>query len=275
MGRYRVIAAVMLLLSMGDGLRAADCGLVNGGFEADEAVGGILSKSPTGWDVNLPAGKFSGWIESSWPTEGGYNLLLTANWLMTFSGGEMGTVSQELSLAGVSEIIFDLKLRTSESAAAWDPNICTAVVLIDDDVVWESNFARADIQGEYPDQVCVIDTRYKDGQPHRLAFGLRVNTGGMFFEIYESYWDAIECVSDSGPDGGVFLPADFDADGLVDARDLMMMAATWLAEVPADSMLDLGTGATEDPNGVLGIVNFIDLAVFGRNWRGSSLVQEE
>jgi hypothetical protein len=273
MGRYRVIAVVMLLLSMGDGLRAADCGLVNGGFEVDEAIDGIRSRSPTGWDANLPAGEFGGWVESSWPTEGAYNLMLSANWFMTFSGGEMGTVSQELSLAGVSAVVFDLKLRTSGRVVGWDPNICTAVVLIDDDVVWESNFARADIQGEYPGQVCLVDEKYKDGQPHRLALGLRINTGGMFFEIYESYWDAVECVSDPG--GGVLLPGDFDADGLIDACDLMLMAGMWAVDVPADSPLNLGTGTTEDPNGVVGRINFFDLAVLANNWRGSSLVQEE
>ncbi len=262
------IAAIVVLLSAGTGLRAADCGLVNGSFEADGFISDIRVKDPNGWDANMPAAKFPGYITNTWPTDGNYNLKLTASWFVTFVAGDEATVSQEVLLDPIDEIMFDLKLETQQSTP-WDPNVCTAVALIDDDVVWESDFAQPDIRGEYPDQTFAIDDRYRDGRPHRLALGLRMNTGGMFYEQYISHWDAVECTllsDDGGP-----LPGDFNADGFVAADDLMLMTAMWLFDVAADDEYNLSGVDDMDPNG---IVNFYDFAVFSDNWRSGLILEE-
>ena len=262
------IAAIVVLLSAGHDLGAEECGLVNGSFEADGFISDIRVKDPNGWDVNVPAGKFPGYITDTWPTDGDYNLKLVASWFVTFVAGEEATVSQEVLLDAVDEIIFDLKLETQPSTL-WDPNVCTAVALIDDDVVWESDFGQPDIRGEYPDQAFAIDDQYRDGQFHRLALGLRMNAGGMFYEQYISHWDAVECTlrsDDAGP-----LPGDFNADGFVQADDLMLMTAMWLFDVPADDEYNLSGVDDVDSNG---IVNFYDFAVFGNNWRSGLTLEE-
>ncbi len=262
------IAAIVVLLSAGHGLRAADCGLVDGSFEADGLIGDINMRDPNGWDANVPAGKFLGYVTNTWPTDGDHNLKLVASWFVTFVAGEEATVSQEVLLDPVDQIMFDLKLSTQQSTA-WDPNICTAVVLIDDDVVWESDSAQPDIRGEYPDQAFTIADQYRDGQLHRLALGLRMNTGGMFFEQYISHWDAVECTLRSDDEGP--LSGDFNADGFVEADDLMLMTAMWLLDVPADSEYNLSGLDDVDADG---IVNLYDFAVFSDNWRSGRTLEE-
>lgn len=262
------IAAIVVLLSGAYGLRAEECGLGNGSFEADGFIGDLNAKDPNGWDASVPAGKFMGYTTNTWPTDGDYNLKLTASWFVVFVAGEEATVSQEVLLDPVDQILFDLKLATQQSTP-WDPNVCTAVVLIDGDVVWESDFGRADIRGEYPDQVFAIDNKYRDGQLHRLSLGLRMNTGGMFFEQYISHWDAVECTLRSDDGGPLF--GDFNADGFVTADDLMLMSAMWLFDVPADSEYNLSGVDDVDSDG---IVNFYDFAVFGDNWRSGPALEE-
>ena len=267
MGRLRV-TVIVVLLAVGNSLGAADGGLVNGSFEDDGLIGNINNTDPNGWDVDVPPSKFIGYVTSTWPTDGAYNLKLTASWFVTFLAGDMATVSQEVLFDNVNRVTFDVRLATQESTA-WDPGICTAVVLIDDDVVWESDFASFDIRGEYLDRSCVIDDQYRDGQPHRLALGLKMNTGGMFFEQYISEWDAIEC--SLSPDDGEPLAGDFDADDFVGVEDLMMMATLWLVDIPSDSPYNLSGYDDVEADG---IVNFYDLAVFGDNWR-TGTIQEE
>jgi hypothetical protein len=257
----RMVLAVMLMLATGDYVRAADGCLVNGSFEADGVIDNVRVRPPSGWDVNLPPGMFTGQVVSREPTDGLYGLKLSANWLVMFWADETATVSQEVSLNSVEAIVFDLKLETT-GRLGWDPNLCTAVVLIDGEVVWDSNFAPLDIRGDYPDQVCQVDDKYRDGRTHRLAFGLRMHTGGMLYEMYDSYWDGIECRL-----GAVeFLPADFNRDGLVDTGDLMLLADMWLREVPLNSPFNLFAGPDEDGKDT-STVNFFDLAAFGDSWR--------
>ncbi len=263
----RITAAVTLLLSAEQCLIAAD-GFVNGSFENNGSIGDLRVKAPDAWDVNVPAGKFSGRVVSGWHTDGQYSLSLRANWFVTYAGGEMATVSQMLVLDDVGRIGFDLKLKTLNNSA-WSPGVCTAMVLIDDDAVWQSNFAQADIQGEYPDQTCKVDGRFRDGQSHRVSLGLKMHVAGMQFETYECYWDGMELLAPAG-DGEEPLAGDFNHDGYVDAGDLAMMAATWAAEVPPQSEYNL---SAIDDGDLGGIVNFFDLAVLGGNWLSGS-VQE-
>ncbi len=262
------IAAIVVLLSAYTGLRAAECGLVNGSFEADGLIGDIRVKDPNGWDASVPAGRFSGYVSNTWPTDGSHNLKLVASWFVTFVAGDEATVSQEVLLDPIGQITFDLKLETQPSTP-WDPNVCTAVALIDDDVVWESDFGQPDIRGEYPDQAFTVDAQYRDGQPHRLSLGLRMNTGGMFYEQYIGQWDAVECTLRSDDEGP--LPGDFNADGFVTADDLMLMTAMWLIDVPAGDEYNLSGVDDVDADGM---VNFYDFTVFSDNWRSGLMLEE-
>jgi len=267
MGSFRIALVVTLMFATGSHVRA-DCAVVNGSFESHGLVDNIYVRGLDGWDVQLPEGMFSGRIVTAWSTDGPHSLMLSANWLVTFAGGELGTVSQVILLNDVDRIVFDLKLETSGSG--WDPAACTAVVLVDNDVVWESNFDRADIRGEYRDQAYVVDDKYRDGQLHRLAFGLRVNAGGMFWTTYTGYWDSIRCAS-RACSGGPWT-GDFNRDCVVDVDDLMMMAGQWLTEVPLDSPYNLSTTVDENSRGA-GTVNFLDWAAFSSNWLAGGVVQ--
>jgi len=261
-----------LLLSAVGVTEAGVCGIVNGSFEDDGYVRDIVATEPNGWTVNVPSSKFVGYVYQDWPTEGTYNLTIYSQRAI-FQVGDMATVSQDMELSDADQIVFDLKLASDWSP--WDPSLCSAVVLIDGDVVWNSDLLDLDTEGGYRDQVCPIAGKYRTAGLHKVSLGLRINETAALWERYYTHWDAIEIKCRLPCGGGALLPGDVNNDCLVDARDLMMMAATWLADVPAGSTLNLGAGDQEDPNGVVGIVNFFDLAVFGEYWLGSSLVQEE
>lgn len=264
------LVPIALLLSTAGLAEAGVGGIVNGSFEDDGYVRDIVATEPNGWSVNVPSSKFVGYVYRDWPTDGTYNLTIYSQ-RKTFNAGEMATVAQDLALSAVDQIVFDLKIATDWSP--WDPNVCSAVVLIDGDVVWDSDHLDLSAGGEYLDQICPIAAKYRTPGLHKVSFGLRINATAALWERYYTHWDAIECRSSCG--GGGRLPGDFNSDCLVDARDLMLMAGMWAAEVPADSPLNLGTGPAEDPNGVVGRINFFDLAVLAESWRGGSLVQNE
>ena len=262
MGRLRIALVVTFMLTTGNNLGVADCRVVNGSFESFGLLDSISLAQLEAWDVAVPEPAFSGRIETSWPTEGGHNLMLAANWFMTFVSGDLATVSQEMLLDDVEKIVFDLKLATL-NGSAWDPGVCTAVVLIDNDMVWQPDLARADIRGDYRDQALTVDGKYRDGQLHRLTLGLRMNTDGTFWETYRSYWDALECVARTCSVEP--LPSDFNRDCFVNVDDLMLMAGQWLTEVPLDSPYNLCTTVAESAQGTA-TINGFDFAVLGNAW---------
>jgi hypothetical protein len=269
MGRDEVVSAVVVVLLAVSCVGAADCGLINAGFEDDAQINNISVLDPTGWDANLPAGKFQGYVSSDWATGGHYSLTLYSDWFVIFVPGDMAIVSQEMMLDDVDTISFDLKLNT-RGYTPWDPNICSAVVVVDHDVVWTSGFGQADIRGEYLDQTYAVDAKYRDGRPHRLGVGLQMHVAGMLFERYASSWDSLECVpltSAAQP-----VPGDFNGDGFIDLSDLVLLGARWLDPVGLADPYNL-SGIDDDEFG--GVVNFYDFAVLGVNWRASPVEQGE
>ena len=147
---------MMVVLAMAS---AAEGTIVNGSFEDDGLIEDIGVEDPNGWDVNLPdPAKFGGYVDYEWATDGTYNLTLYSDYNGNFQPNDIVTVSQPVDLAEANEIVFDLKLE-SYFNVAWDPNKITAVLLIDNDVVWESNSVGADVRDEYPGQVCNYDSR--------------------------------------------------------------------------------------------------------------------
>lgn len=258
--KVMVIGVMMVVLLAASQVHAEDCRIVNGSFEDDGRITDFIVKEPNGWDVNLPAGKFAGYVYRDWVTHGIYNLTLYSN-RANFASGDIATVSQQVNLAAVNEVTFDLKLATDGSI--WNPNRCTAVVLIDGDAVWESNSVGLDVRGEYLDQAYTVDEKYKDGLPHILSLGMRVNVAEKLWERYYTYWDSIGCTLYCG--GGALLTGDFNRDCFVDANDLGIIAQLWLEEVKPDEKCNLFHG---DDFAGTGVIDFRDFAVFADRWAG-------
>jgi len=268
---WKETGMVLVMLLAAGWTKADVCEIVNGSFEDDGLITDIAIQEPNGWLVSMPSGKFTGKTDASWSTDGSFSLFIFSQWFKPFSAGDMATVSQQVYLADVNEITFDLKLDTY-SGLEWDPNDVTAVVLIDDDVVWEPNNTDLDIKGVYPDQAYVVEDRYRDENLHKLSLGLRVNVDAEigFFDFYRVWWDSIECTSFCG--GGGLLAGDFNHDCYINAHDLDLTADVWLAETPSYNRHNLFHG---DDLAGYGTINFFDLAVFANNWLRSSYEEDQ
>jgi len=264
MKKVAVIGVTMVVLLAGNLVQAGVCEIVNGSFEDDDSINDITVQEPNGWDVSVPANKFQGYVSyKHWQTDGNYSLTLHSEWFNTFDVNDMAMVSQDVYLADVNQITFDVKLETY-SHIEWDPSKCTAVLLIDDDVVWESSSEGADVRGEYVGQTYTVEDKYKDEGPHKLSLGLRVNVAEMLWERYVTHWDLVECTLYC--EGGGFLAGDFNHDCYVDMSDLKLVADVWLNEIEPDGIYNLFRG--DDLTGY-GTINFSDFAIYAEDWDGN------
>ena len=265
------IGATMLMLFAAGWAQAGVCEIINGSFEDDGPIGDIIAQEPNGWDVNMPSDKFTGKTDASWSTDGNFSLLFSSQWFTAFAAGEAAVVSQDVFLDDVNEITFDLKLDTY-TGLGWDPNNATAVVIIDDEIVWEPNSTSTDIRGVYTGQSYAVEDKYRDEKPHKLSFGLRINidTEEGFFEFYRVRWDSINCVIYC--DGGGFLAGDFNRDCHVDVNDLQQVLDVWLLEVESNDEHNL---FRDDDLAGLGTINFFDLAILADNWLLSSYIEQQ
>jgi len=271
MRNLTAIGAIIVVLFAAGWANADICELVNGSFEDDGSIDDIIVQEPNGWDVNIPSGKFTADTDASWSTDGRFSLAMSSKWYTAFDANDAAIVSQNVFMDDVNEITFDLKLDTYPGLA-WDPNKATAVVMIDDDMVWEPNSASSDIMGEYIGQSYAVEDKYRDGNPHKLSFGLRINidTSAGFTEFYRVWWDSIECVIYC--DGGGLLAGDFNRDCHVDANDLQQATDVWLLEVESDDKYNLFRD--DDLEGI-GTINFFDLAILADNWLQSSYQEQQ
>jgi len=168
MKRIMAIGVTMVMLSAGNPTRSEDCGIVNPSFEeGDEFPIYLATDASIGWSVDLLDGKFDGYVYTAWATDGFYNLSLHLKNRKQYYAGDTAMISQAepIDMSGITRITFDVKLDTA--SGGWDPNVCSAVVLIDDDVVWESNSVGSDVRGEYPGSF-VVDHEYRTGRLHTL-----------------------------------------------------------------------------------------------------------
>ncbi len=268
--KQAVVGVAIVMLLAANQVRAEECGIVNGSFEDDTWITDITveGEEPNGWDVNVPAGKFGGYVKQDWPTDGAFNLTLYSQQWKTFDVNDMTTVSQQVNLTGIDEVIFDVNLVTYPEIRLWDPDKCTAVVLIDGSVVWESNSVGTDVRGEYFDQAYTVEGKYKDSQPHLLSFGIRVDVAEKLNTSYITHWDYIECAVYCG--GGGLLAGDFNRDCFVDANDLKSLAEVWLGTVEPNDKYNLFHG---DDSPDYGTINFLDFAIFADTWLGSSYIE--
>ena len=267
MKKAAFIAAVIVMMLLTNKTKAGVSEIVNGSFEDDGLIYDITVEEPNGWDVNAPADKFGGWVYNDWVTDGSYNLTLYSNAYKTFEVNDIAAVSQEVCLADVNEILFDLRLDTQSASKPWDPNKRTAVLMIDEEVVWESNDVGDDVRGEYPNQFVNIDI--DDLGLHKLSLGLRADVNEVTTNIkYYTDWDFIRF--DFHCRGFGFLAGDFSRDCYVDMDDLEMLAEVWLSEIDPrgdpNGKYNLYRGDEAAPYGV---INFLDFAVFADSWDGN------
>ena len=255
-----VLAVVMIMMLSANKIRAGVSVVENGSFEEDgTAIADITAEIPHGWDdVNMPSGWFGGSVYADWATHGDYYLNLYTYAYGTFAADETITISQQVYLADVNQIIFDVKLDTTYGDP-WDPAKRTAVMLIDGTVVWESNSVGADVGGDYFDQTVDVNGIY-DASPHTLTLGLRANMSETSYVDYRTQWDFVRF--DTYCEGFGFLQGDINLDCYVDWLDLEMLAGQWLVESPAEKY-DL----FQDANN---IVNFNDFAVLADSWMANS-----
>jgi hypothetical protein len=238
---------VVLLLAVNH-VHAQSCQIINGSFEDDGYIPDIKVKEPNGWDVNIPTGKFKGFVDNDWSTDPNYSLTLHTQTWKTFSIGDMATVSQEVDLTDTNEIFFDLKLES------WNANKVSAVMLIDSNVVWDSNNLGS---GTYYYQSYTVEEKYRDGELHTASFGIRVKVSEMLYIFYITKWDYIECVPFE------CLPGDLNHNGFVDFIDFALLANYWGEAPPAE--YDLFPDGTIDYN---------DLEVFVKDWLKRSCIVE-
>ncbi len=264
-----VIGVIMVVLLAGNSVRAEGCGIVNPSFEDDSRIDDITVQEPNGWSVDIAEGKFGGFIYTIWPTDGFFNLSLYTN-NVQFYVDDKAMVSQQVDLTDVNQITFDVKLDTK--TGTWDPNICTAFLMIDDEIVWEPNSLKADVRGEYRDQVYAVEDKYRDDQPHTLALGLRMNTDIRLWikSVYQSEWDIVDCVIFC--DGGGLLAGDFNRDCHVDMKDLALAADVWLLQVESGDKHNL---FRDDDLAGYGTINYLDLEILFDNWLLTSYLEQQ
>jgi len=267
------IAVVVVMLIFGSWAQAGVSIIMNGSFENDGYISDITVKAPYRWcDVNVPSAKFSGWVleRTDWSSHGDYCLIIRSRPYRTFAVNEIATVSQQVYLSDVNEIIFDIKLDTTYSDP-WDPSKRTAVLMIDNNVVWESNSVGSDVRGEYFDQVYSVAGEYKDANSHKLSLGIRANVAEYTYIDYQAKWDFVKFNTHCGGFG--YLPGDFNLDCYTDMLDLKALAERWLEENPAYKY-DL----FEDDES---IIDFRDFAIFAdslldcTDWQNDNCAEAE
>lgn len=242
----------MVMLLVNNSAQAGVSVIMNGSFENNGLISDITAKAPQRWcDVNLPSGKFGGWVGTNWKTHHDYSLSLFSEIFEPISAGDMAMVSQQVYLKDVNEIIFDLKLGTTVGSG-WDPNKRSALVLIDANIVWDSNDLG---DGEYTIEINGIDIN--DENLHTLSLAMRANVSETeWFYEYLAQWDFVKFDTHCGGFG--YLPEDISRDCYVNEFDLEMLAGQWLAENPAEKY-DLFEDSKD-------IVNFRDYAILADSW---------
>ena len=263
MKKTTVIVALMIMFLAGNSTQAGVSLIMNGSFESDGIINDITAQAPRRWcDVNLPAGQFGGKVDSTWKTRDDYSLSLYSGYGM-FNAGDMATVSQQVYLMDVSQIIFDLRLGTY-AGYPWDPGKRSALLLIDGDVVWDSSDWTPDASGEYRNQMADVNEIYKDAGLHTLSLAIRANVTGMEYAFnYRAQWDFVKFDAHCGGFG--YLPQDLNFDCYVDVLDLKVLAGQWLGE-GLNQEYDLFHDQEL-------IINFPDFATFSSYWQDNNCPQ--
>ncbi|MBA7666402.1 hypothetical protein ES703_74482 [subsurface metagenome] len=266
MKKATVAAVIMVILLLAHWAQGGVSMVRNGSFENDGVIPDIAAKAPQYWcDVNLPVDKFGGKVDTVWSTYGDYSLTLYSEALGTFDANDMATVSQQVYLTDVNQILFDIKLSTNWATIPWDSSKRSAILLIDGNIVWDSNTSLGpNANGEYLNQTVDVNQIYKDANSHTLSLGIRTNIAEEDPYIYYlAQWDFVKFDTHCGGFG--YLPEDLNRDCYVDILDLGMLAEEWLGEEPAYNCDLFGDDE--------GIVNLRDFAIFASYWRDDTCQQ--
>ena len=236
--------------------------IMNGSFEKDgQSIPDITLEAPTFWcDVVVPSGKFKAKVTDVWSThdiqEPGFSLEIRSQ-LSSISKGDTASVSQQVYFEqDVNSLSFDVWL-SALGFMDWDPAERTALVMIDGQIIWDSNDLPIDQDGDFLGTVVIGSeafSEFLDDNWHDLTLAMRSNISGFPYDLYASRWDFIKFDKYCGGLG--FLDADLNQDCYVNLADLAVLGLSWM-EKPASAKDDLN----ED-----GIVDKTDLGLFAEDW---------
>lgn len=258
---------IMVMLLFGNLTKAGVSVIVNGSFENDGEITDIASEIPHAWsDVNFPQDKFGGKVNAVWKSDGDYSLFFYVKKEPT-NTGDMIRMSQQVYLADVNEISFDIKLNSPLSFYPWEFGKRAALVMIDGVIIWDSNDLGPSVNGdgEYLNRWIDVEGMY-DANPHTLTLAMKINEDIANPGVpYYAQWDNVRL--DSHCLGFGYLPADINYDCYVDVNDLKLLVAHWLQEPPAERYNLFEDG--ED------IIDFRDFAVLADSWLNSSYWRDD
>ncbi len=269
------IIAVMFMMLLSNTTKGGVSLVMNGSFENDGEIAPITTENtPQYWcDVNIPTGKFLCWVNTDWSTYGDGNSLTFYSELTAFVAGDMAMVSQQVYLEeDVNQIIFDLKLGAA-GGYPWDPDKRSALVLIDNDIIWDSGDWPADANGEYRNQPVDINDVYKDGNWHTLKLAIRSNVSETeWFYEYTARWDFIKFDKYCGGFG--YLWEDLNLDCYVDILDLKLLAEHWLADDPNEEY-DLFQDSFVDFYDFASLAEYWMCNTYWENWQSDNCFEME
>ena len=245
MKRKILIGSFTILLLMFAPLANAE--LTNPSFEDnDDNIDDITSGELIGWDVNMSAG-FGGKVRSIWVTDANYSLEIYAEPYFNFVDDTFAYIEQSIS-SDVEQVMFDLKMEATVFSIpqAWNTVKNIVFVLVNDELVWESNGLGA---GEFIDLNAVLTSVT---EPNNLKIGYLVLGGGDNDGVsYSAFFDNFRLIT-SGPCGGNnYLYTDLDFSCYVDMNDFALLANYWLYDDFPRHVCDI----YED-----GIINMLDYA---------------
>jgi len=248
------IAVVMVMMLLSNKTKGGVSLIMNGSFENDGEIDSVTTENaPQYWcDVNIPASKFGGKVDTLWATYGNYSLTVYSKAGSTFVDGDMASVSQQVYLTDVNKVIFDIALSGTYSSLPWTSEKFSAVLQIDGNDVWDSNGQVPNGNGIYT--IEVNDININDEDLHTLSLVMRANKSASHPTKYLVRWDFVKFDAYCGGFG--YLWEDLNLDCYVDMLDLEMLAGQWLAEDPNEEY-DL----FQD-----GFVDFRDFAFFADYW---------
>lgn len=262
MGLSRGVMILCVVLVFAGGVEADVSLILNGSFENDGWVDEeqyVTEQPPERWDdVNVPAGKFGGYIGTEWSPHGDYSLTLYSEGEGTFEAGDIAMISQkQIYLTDVNHIMFELKLKTDWGSIDWDPNKFSAVLQIDGNDVWDSDLLGAG--GNCEASVDINESmiaEFKDGKAHTLSVGIRANqVQNAPYIYYIARWDFARFDTHGDCNGFDYPEGDFTYDCNINEVDFSMLTEKWLTDYqPYDLHPD-------------GIIDFYDLAILAAFWK--------
>ncbi|MBN1795855.1 MAG: hypothetical protein JW804_04215 [Sedimentisphaerales bacterium] len=235
---------------------------MNGSFEQNgHTISDITAEAPLYWcDVDIPEDKFLGKVTGdSWTHRvDSLSLELRFERFQSIEKGDTAVISQQVFIEDdVNDISFNLLLWGLNNGN-WGAGEQTALVMIDNTVIWDSNAVPLDPPGKFDGTVYIGSENFQqflDNDRHKLSFAVRSNIDDSSInDWYVARWDFVKFDKYCGGFG--YLTTDLNQDCYVDLEDFSELALQWL-DAPDKPKCDL----VED-----GIINILDLQVLVEDW---------